>query len=1185
MGLGSEIKDFVSAFSVGANLVAKSEDRRYRRERDEENDLFRRGYDSREQRDADREFQRRGRDLAATPGSDAPSGRRSAIPPRSSGSSGGDAAARERFDYWRSKGYSAEAAAGIVGNMAQESNFNSSVVGDKGTSFGEYQHRGPRWQALRQYAQTQGKDPSDWRVQADFADHEMRTSHPKAFAALQRARTPQEAADAFALHFERPAGAQTGNANNIHGINNRRNYAAKAFSWASQNAGAPAPAGTRVASATPGQTTNDASPPSAYNPGGYEDETGDEEALEFAEGGAVDPNYGAPRRFTQAVTDVAPSGERFVARRVGDAPRSMIPPRVSVHDAPPSRPSTPAPGTAAPQTPGSTAQLPAWGNYDPDTFAVRPQVMDKSTKQMVDPRSYVDELGEFKGVYTTAPVMGDVDPNSAQGKFRAAQQLRYDRYVAAKSKYDTDLQDARWRDAAEIEAKRRAALRQPQTPAFVDRWSSPPDSGGGNSEGGFGMSDAGHHGGFDGGGGGWGGGADGGGYSVGSGGGDTGTGGLYRRGGLVQKFADGGVVEDEDMPPPPSADDITREIASVEPSRAVPREHTRSPPARAPADANDTPDAARKRLQERQRAYMDLAGPDPAAVTRDLADAPVESRPDEAARGRSSSPALGGFSARIAQGQRGVRVPSPPPVPAATDDPELRAREPEGPPAPAVAGPPRDVMGLAQGHAAIAEQPPAGMEGDPRLAGVRRRAIPRRMENDPRLAGMRDAVDAPVIKPDGVIGRMVRRFRDGPPSANAAVDPTGPLRDRERQASMMGGDANAGHPEPPRRPNNQIATDPARISRAVGEGMKRIQEEFFGTNFDFASGTFPGERNVGQRAFNANAGAPSQEEMNAAFKKVDPRNVLSREDQMVKLLEDQRDFWLSQNRPERAQAATASILLYGRKIAQKAGLMAIAAADDGDINAAARFIQRAYEHIPDGKGLTFTPLGDGRIEYNITTTEDPVGKPRVASLQEVRTLATQLANGSAWAQQMFATARPGLRATAGGATQARPRAPTQKDRDRAAADTEEQGRLDQMTQEADRIAATEPQRANELRSQVKHAPLDRAYNANRRKTPPPRDKADKALDEVEGMTPERKTLAGDLAETILGANNVSPKIAARMAMDLLKPETKLYRSGDKIRIPKYAPFYMTWTALNQIASARKTTGAKPATQPQVATTE
>ncbi len=100
--------------------------------------------------------------------------------------------------YLISKGVSPVQAQGIVMNVADESAFNPSAVGDSGQSYGLFQHYGPRQQAL---FRASGTNTPTWQQQIDYA-----LSEPDMTRYLSRDYgSPGEAAVAFLRGFERPA--------------------------------------------------------------------------------------------------------------------------------------------------------------------------------------------------------------------------------------------------------------------------------------------------------------------------------------------------------------------------------------------------------------------------------------------------------------------------------------------------------------------------------------------------------------------------------------------------------------------------------------------------------------------------------------------------------------------------------------------------------------------------------------------------------------------------------------------------------------------------------------------------------------------------------------------------------------------------------------------------------------------
>lgn len=108
------------------------------------------------------------------------------------------------------RGLSPTAAAGIVGNLQGESSLLPGSGGDRdangqASSFGYAQWRGDRFTALKQLAASQGKDWRDSDVQLDHLVNELKGPEARAHAALQSAKTPEEAAEAFMRLYERPA--------------------------------------------------------------------------------------------------------------------------------------------------------------------------------------------------------------------------------------------------------------------------------------------------------------------------------------------------------------------------------------------------------------------------------------------------------------------------------------------------------------------------------------------------------------------------------------------------------------------------------------------------------------------------------------------------------------------------------------------------------------------------------------------------------------------------------------------------------------------------------------------------------------------------------------------------------------------------------------------------------------------
>lgn len=121
------------------------------------------------------------------------------------------------FNYYTKKGLNPAAAAGIVGNMYQESAFRDDVLsghrmGDNGASGYAAQWQGPRLRNLRAFAAKRGESNPSFNTQLDFALEEMDPASPYADSiaaqnrnAILNAADPQSAALAFRNYFERPS--------------------------------------------------------------------------------------------------------------------------------------------------------------------------------------------------------------------------------------------------------------------------------------------------------------------------------------------------------------------------------------------------------------------------------------------------------------------------------------------------------------------------------------------------------------------------------------------------------------------------------------------------------------------------------------------------------------------------------------------------------------------------------------------------------------------------------------------------------------------------------------------------------------------------------------------------------------------------------------------------------------------
>lgn len=114
----------------------------------------------------------------------------------------------ERSKYIQQKlmsmGFSASAAAGVVGNLAQESGLRTDAIGDNGTSGGLAQWHNERLDALKRFAAARGKKWTDLDTQIEFLAEEMRTSYADTYAKMQSAELPEIAGQIMTDEYEIP---------------------------------------------------------------------------------------------------------------------------------------------------------------------------------------------------------------------------------------------------------------------------------------------------------------------------------------------------------------------------------------------------------------------------------------------------------------------------------------------------------------------------------------------------------------------------------------------------------------------------------------------------------------------------------------------------------------------------------------------------------------------------------------------------------------------------------------------------------------------------------------------------------------------------------------------------------------------------------------------------------------------
>jgi len=134
-----------------------------------------------------------------------------ATAPSVGGASSGSQKGMYAFNYFQKQGLAPHIAAGIVGNLEQESgNFRDDVINGTRTgdndlidkAYGIAQWRGKRWTGMQDWAKKTGQNPLTLDAQLGFVLKEAKDRGD--LQAMQTTKTTEQAARLFALKYERP---------------------------------------------------------------------------------------------------------------------------------------------------------------------------------------------------------------------------------------------------------------------------------------------------------------------------------------------------------------------------------------------------------------------------------------------------------------------------------------------------------------------------------------------------------------------------------------------------------------------------------------------------------------------------------------------------------------------------------------------------------------------------------------------------------------------------------------------------------------------------------------------------------------------------------------------------------------------------------------------------------------------
>lgn len=111
---------------------------------------------------------------------------------------------KQALEFFINKGLKPHQAAGIVGNLMQESGLRTDSKGDGGKAFGLAQWHPDRQVGLKNLAKKMGTQTNDFNTQLEYVWQELNTSHKTALDKIINSRNVDEATTMFMRHFERP---------------------------------------------------------------------------------------------------------------------------------------------------------------------------------------------------------------------------------------------------------------------------------------------------------------------------------------------------------------------------------------------------------------------------------------------------------------------------------------------------------------------------------------------------------------------------------------------------------------------------------------------------------------------------------------------------------------------------------------------------------------------------------------------------------------------------------------------------------------------------------------------------------------------------------------------------------------------------------------------------------------------
>lgn len=224
-------------------------------------------------------------------------------------------------------------------------------------------------------------------------------------------------------------------------------------------------------------------------------------------------------------------------------------------------------------------------------------------------------------------------------------------------------------------------------------------------------------------------------------------------------------------------------------------------------------------------------------------------------------------------------------------------------------------------------------------------------------------------------GGLVQKFADGGMVEDEDLDPAD--EDDMVTPAVTSTDVSAQS----RRP--QISQEAAHD--AVEGGL------VYGTGQLGAAGIPSPARQQRMMALRRGEGAAPLADMNAIYKKIDPNNEMSESQRNMAAMSAVYQWKLRTGDEKGAQRAAFMMLQHYRLASQRYAAIAAAAAENGDVDGAAKAAMKAYANIPDGRDLKIHKDAKGQLVYMSTDAEGKTVSQGIASPQQLAAAAMGVA--------------------------------------------------------------------------------------------------------------------------------------------------------------------------------------------------